>query len=210
MDWRSGAAAEGGLALFARERASQPADPDIDHLTCDESPGGVQPGPINPRTTHAPEVAQPVGSLPVTDPRVAARNREVFQPNRVLRPTTYRRTRSCDLECWSRLAFGFESQNEPDPSRSRRLDGGDLCARSRRRRRFLDDGWGLGRELKTTRGGGVRRDRGDIGGEWIVLSLGPRRRLDKTPEASEEFLDPAQKATSRLVTPRGLGGYFVY
>src|SRR6266513_6516135 len=111
MGWRNGAAATHEVLVVRGGSVGgcddQPAYPDIDHLTGGDSAGGVQLGPVHPRPAHAPKIAQPVGALPVRDPRMATRDREVLEPDRVLRATTYGRAGSCDLERRSRPTLGL-------------------------------------------------------------------------------------------------------
>src|SRR5688572_23937826 len=73
-----------GLRSSASEADGEPAQSDVDHVTEGNAARGVQPRSVHPGPTHAPEVAQPVATLAIRDARVAARDGEVVQADRVL------------------------------------------------------------------------------------------------------------------------------
>src|SRR2546423_15353360 len=57
-----------GLLAFGGGDHHQAADADVDGLAgCDAARRG-ELGPVDPRATHAPEVAQPVHALPACEP----------------------------------------------------------------------------------------------------------------------------------------------
>src|SRR5688572_8729954 len=73
-----------GLRSSTGEADGEPAQSDVDHVTEGDPARSVQPLSVNPGPTHAPEVTQPVATLAIRDTRVAARDGEIVQADRVL------------------------------------------------------------------------------------------------------------------------------
>src|SRR2546430_962802 len=109
-----------GTCLFTLSRDDHEAEQAyVDGLAGSDTPRGRELRPVDPRATHASEIAQPVGALLVGDTSVLARHRKVGELDRALRPATDGRAGLRHVECRSRAALCFES--EGDPIRGRRL-----------------------------------------------------------------------------------------
>src|SRR2546430_154194 len=165
-----------GTYLFTLSRDDhEAAQAYVDRLAGSDTPRRRELRPVDPRATHASEIAQPIGALLVGDPSVFARHRKVGELDRALRPATDGGAGLRHVECRSRAALGLES--EGDPIRGWRLElargfveedrslHGDrlrhlgLCRRLFRER-ALDNGDGLGfARFDDFRSGGGPRSR---------------------------------------------------
>jgi hypothetical protein len=110
-------------------------------LTWLEASRGGELCPIDPRAAHASDIAEPVRTLAVDDASMAPRDREIAQPNGIVRPTTDGRAGRGDLERVCDRELRHEPDRGPEYRRERLgLDVDVFWAISERffNRRFVD------------------------------------------------------------------------
>src|SRR5688500_1119070 len=131
-----------GLSGSAGEADGEPAQSDVDHVTEGDAARCVQPRSGHPSPTHASEVAYPVATLSIRDARVAARDREIVEADRLLLAAAERRARLRHGERRCRRAEREEERiSDATAHRSRHVDGlfgrgWKKCRRREKRIRF--------------------------------------------------------------------------